>query len=98
MLNSRNSKVHGGIPQYPQNMGTGLVSSTGAQGNTMGTNGGFSTYGDPALKGPRPFDLKKACDYDIEVERFKIQQMENKCRGELEIIRQDHQKFVENQD
>lgn len=75
MLNSKNSKTQGIPPQYPpQNMGSGVVSSTGAQGNnTIATGGGYSTYENPILKGPRPFDLKKGLEYDIEMERFKMQ-------------------------
>ena len=96
MINSKGSKgIHGGIPQYPQNnLGSANVSSTMAQGGgQLGNTAGYSTYEMP--KGPRPFDPKKGIEYDMEMERYKIMQMENRFRNDLDVIRQDHQKFLE---
>lgn len=76
-------------------MNSGVVSSIVAQNNTLNTNAGYSTYENPALRGPRPFDPKRGLEYDIEMERFKLHQMETRFRSELEAIRFDHQKIIE---
>lgn len=44
---------------------------------------------------PRPRDPKGMLEYDIEEERYKIQQMEARSRQELEKVRTDHQLALE---
>lgn len=46
-------------------------------------------------KRTRPTDPKGMLEYDIEQERGKIQQMEARYRQELEKLRKDHQRGVD---
>ena len=46
-------------------------------------------------KRARPTDPKGMLEWDIEQERMKIQQMEARYRQELEKLRKDHQRGVE---
>ena len=47
------------------------------------------------FKRARPTDPKGMLEWDIEQERTKIQQMEANYRKELEKLRKDHQRGVE---
>ncbi len=57
---------------------------------------------DPAassfLRGPRPTDPKEMLEWDIEAERVKIQQMEDRYRQEMDRNRDDHRKAVDDAD
>lgn len=75
-----------------------MVSAATQPAGTIGTQG-MSTMIDqnkPAiLNGPRPLDQKKGLEYDIEMERYKINQMETRFRSDLERIRTDHSKTID---
>lgn len=99
ILNSKGSKPGGGLPTYPYGGQTGASSNAAQLGqvaaSTVNTMGGFNTFEN---RGPRPVDPKAGLEWDIEHERFKIQQMENRCRLDMEKVRQEHQKSLQESD
>lgn len=70
---------------YPH--GASGISSNIAQNSANQNTMGFSTFEGNILAKPRPFEEKGGLEWDIEQERFKIQQMEQRYRLEMEKVR-----------
>ena len=86
--NLKNKQAFGGLPPHGGSMNTNIVGGHNMTGSNQSASPNILLQQSPTRM--RPKDPKGGLEWDIEQERNKIQQMEERYRQDLNRFRKDH--------